>query len=258
MLANIKNGIKSGMVDENNKLYIDDRIVNILPKMCWNPEIGRFMKGTYQWVFNRQEIRYFSNQFIDAVWVIDSRNLDLTKRSNENLPEELEKYNINENSQIISPVQYSDYAELGKSYNNQGRSGEAERIFIKLLEINPEDDDIYVSLGGIYRKQGDYMQAEKMFRRAVGVNPENEDGYISLGDFYRSLKNYPTAQKMYRKALELNPDNDTAVLCLGRLYGSQNRYREALIMFKKALKLNPQNKDAYNALQAYYKQQGKK
>ena len=83
MLANIKSGIKSGQMNENNRLYIDDDIVNLLPPMCWNSYMGRrFMKRTYQWIFNKKEIGYFSDAIEDASWAIDKNDFSIISKTN--------------------------------------------------------------------------------------------------------------------------------------------------------------------------------
>lgn len=72
MLSDIKFGIKNGKINIENKLYIEDNITQRLPYLSWNEEMGkRFMKGTYQWLFNKKEIKYFSCTTEDAKWVIN-------------------------------------------------------------------------------------------------------------------------------------------------------------------------------------------
>ena len=82
MLVNIKRGIKSKQINEDNKIYIADNIVCKFPKMCWNVEIGRFMKGTYQWLFDKREIKYFSSTLKESSWIIDKKDFSVKSRVN--------------------------------------------------------------------------------------------------------------------------------------------------------------------------------
>ena len=78
MLRNIKKGILDGQINKNNKLFLDDSIVNIFPPMCWNDDMGkRFMNRTYQWIFDKDEIKYFADDINDAKWVISEDDFDI-------------------------------------------------------------------------------------------------------------------------------------------------------------------------------------
>lgn len=82
MLDNVRRAIKTNEINENNKIYIKDDITILFPPMCWNAEMGRlFMKRTYQWLFDRREIGYFTDTVDQAAWVIDENNFS-TKRKN--------------------------------------------------------------------------------------------------------------------------------------------------------------------------------
>jgi hypothetical protein len=81
LLTNIKMGIRSGQINREHKLYLHDDIVDVLPPMCWNPYMGKvFMERTYQWLFNKEEIQYFSDTEQDAAWVIDKSKISLIKK----------------------------------------------------------------------------------------------------------------------------------------------------------------------------------
>jgi tetratricopeptide (TPR) repeat protein len=256
MLANIKKGIKSGQVNEKNKLYLDNHIVNVLPQMCWNPVIGKFMQGTYQWLFNRKEIKYFSNTPGGAVWSIDPESLNLARGSFKAVSEETQKSTPEDETPAIDSIQFGEYMDLGNFYNNRGKAKEAEQVFLKALEVNSDSNQVHIYLGELYRKQGRYLEAEKMFRRAVEINPENVDGYSALGGLYQLQGNYSEAERVLKKALEINPENFGGCLSLGNLYDTVGNLKEAQRYFIKALELNSYSTEAYHALAGLYNQQG--
>lgn len=81
ILSDIKNGIKTGQINAENKLYIEDDITENLPPLCWNRSMGRrFMKGTYQWMFNKKEVKYFSSTIEDAKWVITKKDHEMKRK----------------------------------------------------------------------------------------------------------------------------------------------------------------------------------
>lgn len=70
MLSNIKTGLKNGLIDGDNKLYIEEGITDTLPELCWNNDMAFFMKGTYQWVFSKDELDGFTFNEREAKWII--------------------------------------------------------------------------------------------------------------------------------------------------------------------------------------------
>lgn len=83
MLLNIKAGIKNGQISSRYRLYIDDELPKKLPLLCWNREMGKlFMKGTYQWLFPKENINYFAFQKGQATWTLNGE-LDIVRVKND-------------------------------------------------------------------------------------------------------------------------------------------------------------------------------
>lgn len=80
IIKNIRNAIQIGKVNGEYKLFVDDSIVQRFPALCWNKEMGkRCMRGTYQWIFFKKEVQYFST-FQEATWVINEITLEVIKK----------------------------------------------------------------------------------------------------------------------------------------------------------------------------------
>ena len=73
-LNTINEEIESGKINPRNKLYIDDRVTRTLPAICWNEDMARFMRGTYQWFFNREDLACFTVRPEKAAWIIGADN----------------------------------------------------------------------------------------------------------------------------------------------------------------------------------------
>ena len=76
VLGNIRRYIQDGLINVDNPLLIDRRITRALPDLCWNEDMERFMKGTYQWFFPPEWMPYFTSSASKATWVIHPGNLD--------------------------------------------------------------------------------------------------------------------------------------------------------------------------------------
>ncbi len=80
IVYSIKSKIDSGMINSENKIYIDDKITQVLPSLCWNDYMGtRFMKHTYQWMFTQKEVKYFTFSPQGAKWVIREEDFELVE-----------------------------------------------------------------------------------------------------------------------------------------------------------------------------------
>lgn len=74
VLSNIKTGIKRGLINSREKLYIEREITGNLPHLCWNDDMALFMEGTYEWVFSKKEIEFFTLNPQNATWIIRANN----------------------------------------------------------------------------------------------------------------------------------------------------------------------------------------
>lgn len=67
-----------------------------------------------------------------------------------------------------------DYIALGRFYNDQKQMPEeAEKMFKKAIELNPNSADGYIGLGQCYEQQSKLEEAEKMFERAIEIDSTN-------------------------------------------------------------------------------------
>jgi hypothetical protein len=78
LISKISSAIDRGSVSETNKLYLDDSVIRYIPPICWNERMGSaFMKGTYQWIFDKQQIRVFAWRLSDAMFIVDPQTRDI-------------------------------------------------------------------------------------------------------------------------------------------------------------------------------------
>jgi tetratricopeptide (TPR) repeat protein len=83
---------------------------------------------------------------------------------------------------------------------------------IKALEIEPNNKDIIYSLGDMYDKLKKFPEAEKLYLRIIELQPENMSNYYVVAEFYKrySADNPAVAKKaesMYLRRIETDPDN---------------------------------------------------
>jgi hypothetical protein len=164
MLSNIKRGIRSGSVNQYNKLYIDKDMPDYLPHLCWNIELGeRFIApGNYQWMFSRKEVGYFADNPGDATWVIDKGNFSVVPRNQAGVSKNAKKINAIKDRWYIAEGKDEEYIELGNRLRNQRRYREAEAMFKRAIALETRNDKARTALFDLYEIQGKYREIEEM------------------------------------------------------------------------------------------------
>ncbi|MHC4704499.1 MAG: tetratricopeptide repeat protein, partial [Planctomycetota bacterium] len=123
---------------------------------------------------------------------------------------------------------------------------EAERLYKRALELNPDD----AGLTGILAEfiayvRKDYVEAERLYRRALELDPGNA---VNMGNFanflYSIRKDYDEAERLYRRALELDGDNAINTRNFAIFMADVPKdYDAAERLYRRALELAPDNAD---------------
>ncbi len=87
----------------------------------------------------------------------------------------------------------------------QGKQGEAIRIFTSLTEDYPELPEPYNNLAVLYASQGQYDKARTALEMSIRTHPSYATAHENLGDIYAKM-----ASQAYDKALQLDKSNTAA------------------------------------------------
>lgn len=169
--------------------------------------------------------------------------------------------------------------EMLKAFNN-GEYDEAIVTGIKIIEIDPHNDEAYaicglsygciniyplaieymsravelspsvgtyVNLATIHSELGHDSISISMYEKIIDMDPTFFYAYNNRGGTYLQLHRYDEAKKDLEMALTLKPSSVHAHMNMGNLYRLQEKYDDALVYYKKTLELNPEYEDAlYN------------
>ena len=127
----------------------------------------------------------------------------------------------------------------GVAYERNNQWILAEKDFLKILELRPDQPDVLNYLGYSWiEKDINLDQAKKFILKAVNLKPR--DPYIvdSLGWAYYNLKEYDKAVEELERAITLKPTDPIINDHLGDAYLKVNRELEALYQWKKAIQFN--------------------
>jgi DNA-binding winged helix-turn-helix (wHTH) protein/TolB-like protein/Tfp pilus assembly protein PilF len=110
---------------------------------------------------------------------------------------------------------------------------EAEKEFLKAIEINPNYAVGRVGYSLHLLGQGDFEKAKSEMKKALEIDPVSPSMVNALGQIYYFEKSYDLAIEQFQKAIELDPDFARAKVYLSLSLMEVNRKEEALIMLEK-------------------------
>ena len=143
---------------------------------------------------------------------------------------------------------------LGRAYYYRGYysthdNKKAEKLFKKVLLLNPNDDKVlyYTAVNYIYNFRGNekYNEALKLIKKAIELNANDSAYWHLLGYINLENKNYYAAIECGKKAVKLNKSYvvdgsnymEYYLTVIGESYFKLGKYDEAINIFKEIIKL---------------------
>jgi tetratricopeptide (TPR) repeat protein len=131
------------------------------------------------------------------------------------------------------------YVERGMLYGNQGDFNKAKEDFTKAIQLNPSCFSAYNNRGNIYISEKLYDLALTDYTRCIKINPAAVQSYINRGIVYEEMRDYPSAIQDYTQAIALNPADYEVYLFRWKLYNALGEEKLAEADLEKAHTINP-------------------
>lgn len=145
---------------------------------------------------------------------------------------------------------------LGVVIHQQGTPEKALGFLIKAIKIINGNPIYYNSLGAVFRALGKYGQSISCFHKAIQLSPRYVEAHYNLGTVFQALGSLQEAIHHYRRAIKLNPGLADAHNNLGAALNDIGQYSDALKNCLQAIRLRPQYPEALNNLGNAYKELG--
>ena len=158
---------------------------------------------------------------------------------------------------MVPPPDALQELRIAVQHHQSGRLNEAESIYKKVLEHQPNQADALHLLGVIEQQRGKHEVSIDMIRKAIQLNPGNGNYYNNLGVALRDAGKAGEAVDAYKKALEINPSYPEAYINMGMALKDQDKPDEAIACYHNLLKINPNAAEAHNSIGLVLKEQGK-
>jgi len=141
--------------------------------------------------------------------------------------------------------------------HQKGEITEAERLYRKVLSLNPRHLDALRLLGGLSIQCNKSESAVGYLRTALGIAPNHPELHTNLGVALCNLGKLDDALQHYQTAVTLAPDYADAIDNLGNLLLSSSKLDEAVTWFQRSLQLRPDYPSAHVGLAHAFRLQDK-
>ena len=128
---------------------------------------------------------------------------------------------------------------------HQGKLFQAEKSFLKVLNLNPNYAPAMTNLAFIRQNKGDYVQAKIWLDKAISINPNSIETQHQLGNIYVILEEIEKAEFHFKQALILNPNHNESRLNLAILLKNKGEIETAILYIKESLAFNPLQPQVY-------------
>jgi protein O-GlcNAc transferase len=124
----------------------------------------------------------------------------------------------------------------------------AERIYRRLIDIDPDHVEVWYLLGRACHARGRASEAIVSYRRALALEPGLAEAHNNLGIALNGQGQHVEAAESYRQAIGLKPDYVEAHNNLGNVLDRLGHPAEAVESLRNAIRLRPDFAEAHNNL----------
>ena len=124
----------------------------------------------------------------------------------------------------------------------------SERLFMRVLEIDPTFSLAWDNLAKLFRVQNKLSKSIPAFENLIKLDPYNFEALVSLGTIYIKLSKYHQGINLYEKSLTIKPENPRVYLSLGHALKTIGQREKSEIAYHNAIKFYPFSGEAYWSL----------
>jgi len=153
------------------------------------------------------------------------------------------------------PQNAAVYRQMGRYYDSRGRTPDAEKNFLRALDLQPESQEILRELVFFYVR---LKQTDRAIQKLNAIPDDKKLAfhYELLGLVYSQSGRSQDAENAYKKALEKDPNRTSSDAYLFADYMKNGRTTEGLQKLDDIIKKSPLNANAYGAKAQIYETQG--
>ena len=142
------------------------------------------------------------------------------------------------------------------SLHQRKRLIEAERLYLQIHHLLPDNINVLANLGIVCRDLGKLDEAEAYCRKTLVAAPDDPAQHLNLGAVLEAGNNLAGAKAAYERALQFAPGHPKILNNLGKLLHQQGQLARGLELLQQAVRLEPDYPLALNNLGVIYSECG--
>lgn len=190
-------------------------------------------------------------------WLPDSHlaNLRLFPESSDTLLIEQMNGRTDQTGQFLLPIAPKEddpefLFEQAQIAEEAGEAGNAERLYRRVMNLDPDDPAAPYNLGNVLRNDGRVTEAEAAYRTAIKTDPEFAEAWYNLADLLDGQGRAEEAILCLERAIKADPDYADAVFNLALFIQRLERHAEAARWWRRYLELDSNSSWAARARRA--------
>ena len=130
------------------------------------------------------------------------------------------------------------------AFHRKGNLVDAQKLYLEILESDPNHFDSLHMLGVIFRRKKNYPESETYFRAALNINA-NASIYSNYGLLLMDLQRLDDALKYFKKSILLEPEFASAYYNFGLCLQKLERLNDAVASCLKGVQINTYHDESY-------------
>lgn len=135
--------------------------------------------------------------------------------------------------------------EEGLAHHQASRIDEAEQIYRRVLEIDPQHKQCWSNLGAILSRRGQFDGAIQSYQQALQIDPSFGECWYNLGNAFRRAGRPGEAEGAFVQALTIYPGFEAAAMGLAQSLSEQWKLTEAVHLLNTIISYNPNMAEPY-------------
>ena len=111
---------------------------------------------------------------------------------------------------------------LGLAYLEEFKLDDAEKEFLKYIDLAPDEKLGYANLGLAYLRMGKYAEAEKQLSKAIKIDPRDPDIRLILATVYQMNDKIDRSITVLQEALAFAPTHIKTLYQISELYATKS------------------------------------
>lgn len=129
--------------------------------------------------------------------------------------------------------------------HQEGRLAEADTLYRRSLELEPENPQALRLRGILARERNDFSMSIELLRQAAAVAPADSRGSSELAISEMASGDLESAELSFRRALAGDPGSRRTLANLGALLQRRGHLHEAIFFHRQYLELEPADLEVY-------------